>query len=210
MTILIILQKKDKKVESWCQYHRYHIRTRHRIQIFTQFFCVISMSPIISTLLWYNSIYILVTWDQSGSTLWYDDIRICWHLQHSYELLFAAVSTTGPGKCWNFKRNIVTDCLILDSFFKLRWTGSSYKGDRPVQQFLAYDQDLLNGPASIKIRVGYNHFSVLHIIWIMRMGWLFSKGAVSYNSFCFANNYKNGPASCKEDGHLQQFLARDP
>ena len=65
-------------------------------------------------------VYILVTWDQSGSTLWYDDIRICWHLQHSYKLLFAAVGTTGPGKCWNFKRNIVTDRLILNFLCKLR------------------------------------------------------------------------------------------
>ena len=49
----------------------------------------------------------------------------------------------------------------------------------------AYDLDYENGPA-------------------------FSKGAVSYNSFCFANNYKNGRASCKEDGHLQHFRASDP
>ena len=57
-----------------------------------------------------------------------------------------------------------------------------------VEQFLAYDQDLLDGPASIKTRVQYNNFSVLQMIWI----------------------YKNEPASCKGDGHLQHFLANHP
>ena len=133
----------------------HYIRTRHRIQIFTIFLYHIGVPHFYSTII---QLYILVTWDQSGSTLWYDEIRICWHLQHSYKLLFAAVSTTGPGKCWNFKRNIVTDRLILDIFCKSRWTSSSYKGDQLVQRFLAYDQDLLNGPAYMKTGSGITIF----------------------------------------------------
>ena len=52
-----------------------------------------------------------------------------------------------------------------------------------VEQFLANDQDLPNGPASIKTRVRYNHFSVLHMIWIIRMGRLLARRTVICNNF---------------------------
>ena len=43
--------------------------------------------------------------------------------------------------------------------------------------------EIQSGPASIKTRVRYNNFSVLQMLWIIRMGRFLAKGTVGCNIF---------------------------